>query len=77
MEYAVTSEVEKAPASEGGRWEPHLFGFYQHLLQRGKAKKQALLAVARKLLHALYGMFRTNQPYDGTLVYRLPASKIA
>ncbi len=58
------------------RWEPHLFGFYQHLLERGKAKKQALLAVARKLLHALYGMFRHNQPYDGTLVYRLPAQKV-
>ena len=58
------------------RWEPHLFGFYQHLLERGKAKKQALLAVARKLLHALYGMFRRNQPYDGTLVYRLPAQKV-
>ena len=59
------------------RWEPHLLGFYQHLLQRGKTKKQAILAVARKLLHAFYGMFRTNQPYDGSRVYRLPMQKIA
>jgi hypothetical protein len=47
------------------------------LLERGKTKKQALLAVARKLLHAIYGMFRTNQTYDGTLVCRFPAQKIA
>lgn len=65
------------PALVSRRWEPHLAGFYKHLLERGKAKKQALLAVARKLLHALYGMFRTNRPYDGTLVYQLPVRKNA
>ena len=63
------------PALVSIRWEQHLQGFYQHLLERAKSKKQALLAVARKLLHALYGMFRTNRPYDGTLVYQLPVPK--
>lgn len=61
------------PALVAIRWEPHLRGFYLHLLQRGKRKKQALLAVARKLLHAIYGMFRTNCPYNGTRVYLLPS----
>jgi transposase len=60
------------PALTAIRWEPHLRGFYQHLVLRGKKKKQALLAVARKLLHAIYGMFRTSSPYDGSRVFLLP-----
>jgi len=60
------------PALTAIRWEPHLRGFYEHLVARGKRKKQALLAVARKLLHAIYGMFRTDSPYQGGLVFRLP-----
>jgi transposase len=59
------------PALTAIRWEPHLRGFYEHLVQRGKKKKQALLAVARKLLHAIYGMFRTNRGYEGDRVFRL------
>ena len=65
------------PALTAIRWEPHLRGFFQHLVHRGKQKKQALLAVARKLLHAIYGMFRTNSPYNGTRVYQLLTQKIA
>lgn len=60
------------PALVASRYEPHLRGFYEHLLKRGKNKKQALVAVARKLLHAIYGMFRSKQPYNGTCVYQLP-----
>jgi transposase len=61
------------PALVASRREPHLRGFYEHLLERGKKKRQALVAVARKLLHAIYGMFRSGQRYDGTRVYRLPS----
>jgi transposase len=64
------------PALVASRFEPHLRGFYEHLLQRGKRKRQALVAVARKLLHAIYGMFRSEQPYDGTRVYVLPAPSL-
>lgn len=65
------------PALTAIRWEPHLRGFYQRLVNRGKRKKQALLAVARKLLHAIYGMFRTNSCYQGEKVFRLaPPEKI-
>jgi transposase len=60
------------PAMVACRFEPHLRGFYQHLLERGKPKRQALSAVARKMLHAIYGMFRANQRYDGSRVYALP-----
>ena len=35
------------------------------LQARHKTKLQALTAVARKLLYAIFGIFRTNSPYDG------------
>lgn len=60
------------PALVASRHEPHLRGFYQHLLERGKKKMQALVAVERKLLHAIYGMFRSGQGYQGQRVYQLP-----
>jgi len=62
------------PALVASRREPHLRGFYQHLLARGKKKRLALMAVARKLLHAIYGMFRHQQPYQGDRVYRFPST---
>lgn len=61
------------PALVASRREPHLRGFYQHLLARGKNKRPALIAVARKLLHAIYGMFRSHQPYNGARVFSLSA----
>lgn len=61
------------PALVASRREPHLRGFYEALLARGKKKKQALMAVARKLLHAVFGMFRSDRPYDGARVYSTPA----
>ena len=48
------------------RRDPYLRCFYQNLLARGKARLQAVVAVMRKLLHALFAMFRTNQRYDGS-----------
>jgi transposase len=54
------------PALVALRRDPHLRAFYQHLLARGKARLQAVVAVMRKLLHALFAMFRSNQPYDGS-----------
>lgn len=64
------------PALVASRCEPHLRAFYTHLVARGKGKRQALLAVARKLLHAIYGMFRSQKPYDGALLYR-PVAALA
>jgi transposase len=54
------------PALVALRRDPYLRGFYQNLLARGKARLQAVVAVMRKLLHALFAMFRTNHPYDGS-----------
>jgi hypothetical protein len=50
---------------------PTLRGFYQHLRACGKAKLQALVAVMRKLLHAIFGMFKHDQTYDGSKIYPL------
>jgi len=62
------------PALVTVQHEPHFRAFYQHLLDRGKTKLQALVAVMRKLLHAIFGMFKHNQLFDGTKVYALETS---
>jgi transposase len=59
------------PALVAVRHDPYLGAFYQHLLAKGKFKMQALVAVMRKLLHALHAMFQNHQPYDGSQLFRL------
>ena len=39
--------------------------FFDSLLARKKSRLQALIAVARKLLHALHGIFRSGLKYEG------------
>ncbi len=60
------------PALVAMRREPHLRAFYQRLVGAGKLKMVALVAVMRKRLHAIYGMFKSRQPFDGSKVFRLP-----
>lgn len=62
------------PALVAVQHDPHLRAFYQHLLAHGKVKMQALVAVMRKLLHALHAMFKKHQPYDGAQLFRLKAT---
>lgn len=57
------------PALVASRRQPQVREFYERLQRRGKNKPQALMAVARKLLHAIYGMFRTLRPFDGRLLF--------
>lgn len=57
------------PALVAVRFDPHMKAFYNGLLQRHKRKLQALMAVARKLLHAIYGIFKTDTPYDGAKLF--------
>ena len=59
------------PALVAVRHDPHLRAFYQHLLDQGKAKLQALVAVMRKLLHAIFGRFKHRQAYDGAKLFSL------
>jgi len=61
------------PAQVAIRHEPHVSAFYKKLLARGKPKMVAVVAVMRKLLHAIYGMLKHGQNFDGQKFYRLPA----
>jgi transposase len=68
------------PALAAVRCDPHLKAFYESLLRRHKSKLQALIAVARKMLHAIYGIFKSGQPYDGKRLFpniRLEVESIA
>ena len=53
------------PALTAVRHDPHLRAFYLRLQARGKCKMVALVAVMRKLLHAIFGMFKHDAPFDG------------
>jgi transposase len=57
------------PALVAVQRDAHMKAFYELLQSRHKAKLQALIAVARKLLHAIYGIFRSLTPYDGRKLF--------
>lgn len=59
------------PAMTARRFEPNVKAFYQKLLDRQKAPMQAIVAVMRKLLHAIHGMLRTNTDFHGEKFYAL------
>ena len=64
------------PALVAVQHDPSLGAFYQHLLAKGKLKMQALVAVMRKLLHAIHAMFKNHQPYDGAKLFRLSSISV-
>ncbi len=53
------------PALVASQHEPRVRAFYAQLLARGKKPMQALVAVMRKLLHAIHGMFHHDADFDG------------
>lgn len=59
------------PALTAIRWEANVSAFYEKLIARQKAPMQAIVAVMRKLLHAIHGMFRTGTNFDGEKFYAL------
>ncbi|MDH3283945.1 MAG: IS110 family transposase [Acidobacteriota bacterium] len=52
------------PALSAIRTEPHFRAFYDTLVDKGKAKRQAQVAVMRKILVVLWTMLQNNQPFD-------------
>lgn len=58
------------PALVASQHDPHVKGYYQHLLARGKKPKQALVAIMRKLLLSIWGMFKHDQPWNGEKFYQ-------
>lgn len=61
------------PALVAIQWEPNVNAFYEHLLDGGKTKMQATVAVMRKLIHSAYGMFKHDQLFDGDKFFVLTA----
>ncbi len=57
------------PAHNSIMWEPHVMAFSDHLLENGKTKMQAKVAVMRKLLHAIHGMLKNEANFDGSKFY--------
>ena len=73
------------PALSATRWEQHIKAYYEHLVNDNGLKKiQAICAVMRhfnfaqpiKLLHAIYGMFKTCKPFEGNRFYKIPEKQI-
>jgi transposase len=52
------------PALSAAQHNPQLKAFYSTLRQRGKAPKQAITAVMRKLVHLCYGVVKNQTPYQ-------------
>ncbi len=62
------------PALVASRFDPNIKGYYHHLIEdNGLKKVQAVCAVMRKLLHAIHGILRTKQEFDGERFYTLAA----
>jgi len=59
------------PAMVSARSEPHVRAYYEHLLARGKKPLQANVAVMRKLLHAIHGMFSSQSTFRGEKFYAI------
>ena len=57
------------PAMVAARYEPRVKAYYEKLIARGKKPIQAVVAVMRKLLHAIHGMFHNDAVFEGTKFY--------
>ena len=53
------------PAMVAARYEPRVRAYYEKLIERGKKPLQAIVAVMRKLLHAIHGMLEHDQDFNG------------
>ena len=65
------------PALAAIRTDPNVNAFYNALLARGKQKMQAIIAVMRKLLHAIWGILKHRQEWDGSKFYRIDSAQSA
>jgi len=59
------------PALVAIRHDPNVKAYYEKLLDAGKKKMQAIVAVMRKLLLAIWGMLNANKNWDGTKFYKI------
>ena len=59
------------PALVAIQHEPNVKAFYRKLIAAGKRPMQAVVAVMRKLLHAIWGMLKHDQNFDGNKFFKL------
>ena len=59
------------PALVASRNDPNVKAFYEKLINNGKKPMQALVAIMRKFLLAIWGMFKHNTPWDGEKFFKL------
>lgn len=59
------------PALVASQKDPHVKAFYEKLLTRGKKPLQAIIAIMRKLLLAIWGMLKNNEKWDGNKFYKI------
>ena len=59
------------PALVAIRHQPQVKAFYDKLITAGKKPMQAVIAVMRKLLHAIWGVWNYNQDFDGHKFYTM------
>ncbi|MEE8207954.1 MAG: IS110 family transposase [Nitrosomonadaceae bacterium] len=57
------------PAWVAVRHDPNVKAFYDKLIAAGKKPLQAIVAVMRKLLHAIWGMLKSDSQWDGQRFY--------
>lgn len=65
------------PALVAIQRDANVSAYYEKLLKSGKAKLQAITAVMRKLLHALWGMLHHRRAWDGEKFFQLNQLKTA
>lgn len=63
------------PALTAIRSQPNVKAFYEKLLAKGKKKMQGVVAVMRKLLHSIWGMFKHETNFEGEKFYALTAER--
>jgi transposase len=71
--HAALRQALYMAALSAARFNPRLHTFYAHLLQRGKLRKVALCAVARKLLHIAWALVVKQRDFDPNWLSQLPA----
>jgi transposase len=59
------------PALVASQKDPHVSAYYNALLNRGKKPMQAIVAVMRKLLICIWGMFKHDQYWVGEKLYKI------
>jgi transposase len=57
------------PALTAARCCPEAGAFVDRLVARGKTKLQAIIALMRKLLHAIHALWRNNEDFNAAKLF--------